>query len=475
MKADSGQQKKVNLQFNWLVVLFLIPLLFVISYLKHFNGLYGTESHENFRFMQGLFVFLAGGQAQPSHYGPLLYPLAGAIASLVIPKLFSLQFISLLSSAVCYLAFCRLLNLIYPEGTQRQRYAFLILFLSPFYLKASIVGLADMLSMALMMIALLETYRWRKTKSSQSVLIAICAAALAVQTRYATMILLLPVLHMVWLAVSRRISILLICIFALIIVSTPSLFLKGPDGLNLLSHPWLKEWSVTNFFSSTFDINGIPVKYALPNIVFVLSTLIHPGYCLTGLLFIIICMRIPFRLPISWVISQLLFLIFIAGLPAQNLRYLLPAFPVVLLAFYPAYEFIIFKVRTRNQRVSIYSLAIIVQLLLAYRVIKPVIKYQQEEYAIAASLSTMPAVTLYTYAIDIALKSYDIPQHIINMWSSPDMLYMNGDLLLFNKTRFESHDKNFVPYRSFISLRNEGRLMFINSYPNGWELYRIKQ
>ena len=329
--------------------------------------------------------------------------------------------------------------------------------------------------MAFLMIALLESYKWRTSRSSQSMLFATCAAVLAVQTRYATFLLLLPVLPMIWTAVSKRFSILLICIFAIIITYTPSIFFKGQEGLNLLLHPWLKEWSALNLFSSTFELNGNPEQYTLPNIAFVISTLLHPGYCLIGLLFIIVSLRLKFRLPLSWVISHFLFLLFIAGLPAQNLRYLLPAFPIALLAFYPAYELIIFKFRTRNQRVAVYVVAVAIQILLAIKVITPVIKYQQEEYVIAASLKLKPVTTLNTYAIDPALRTYEIPQEVVNMWSTPDMLYMNGDLLLFNKTRFKSEDKNFVHYKSYVTLRNQGRLMFLNSYPNGWELYRIKQ
>lgn len=475
MKPETDLTGKENLQFNWLVVLLILPVLFIICYWKQFNGLYGYESHENFRIMQGLYTFLAGGVAQPGYHNPILYPLAGAILSLVIPKLFALQLVSVLASGVCYITFCRFLNLLYPDGTQRQRYAFLILFLSPFYLKASLAGLADMLSMAFLMISLLECFRWSTTKSSQSMLISICAAVLAIQTRYATLILLIPLLPMIWHCITRRFSILLIFVFAVIITFTPSFFFKGLEGLNILSHPWLKEWSFTNLFRSSFNLSGSSEKFALPNIVFVVSTLIHPGYCLVGLVFIILSLRLKFKLPYIWVISHFLFLLFIAGLPAQQLRYLLPAFPVALLAFYPAYEFIIFRLKTRNQRVILYLIAVATQLLLAYKVIAPFVSYQQEELAIANALKQLPEVTLNTYSIDAALRTYDVPQNIVNMWSNPDMLYMNGDLLLFNKVRFNSYDKNFVPYDTFMTLRNQGRLMFLKSYPNGWELFRIKQ
>lgn len=475
MNAEMEIRQKKNLQFNWLVVFLLLPLTFVICYWQQFNGLYGPEAHENQRYMESLFAFLTGGPAPISNGSPIAFPLAGAIFSLIIPHLYSLQFVSIAAAGVCYILFCRLLNLLYPEGTQRQRFAFLILFLSPFYFRAALVGLSEMLSMAFLMWSLLECYKWNQTKSSQAMLLSTCAAVLAIQTRYSTGLLLLPVLPMIWTAVRSRLSLLLITIFVIVITLTPSIFLKGQDGLDIILHPWLSEWSPLNLFRSTFEYGENKLSYALPNIAYILSTLLHPGFCLIGIIFIFFSLKIKLRLPKSWVLSHVIFLFFIAGLPVQDLRLLLPAFPIALLVLYPSYELLIFKFSTRNLRVAVYLLAVVTQILLSVKVISPIVSYQREEFHIAQSLKRLPAETLNTFAIDGALRTYEVPQEVVNMWNSSYPLYNNGDLLLFNQRRFDLQYPNSAPVKIFYRLRQQRRLVFVTSYTNGWELYRIKQ
>ncbi|MBL7924824.1 MAG: hypothetical protein JNL88_11550 [Bacteroidia bacterium] len=469
------EEGKKNLQFNWLVIFLLLPLTFLLCYWKQFNGLYGQEPHELYRYMQSLFAFLQGGPSPISQNAPVLFPLAGAIVSLLIPPHFSLQLVSIMSAGFCYIFFCRVLNALYPGGTQRQRFAFLALFLSPFFFRAAIVGFADMLSMAFLLCALHEYLKWKKTASSQSMLLATCLAVLAIQTRYSLIFLLLPLVPMLWTAVRSRLSLFLITLFAILMSYTPTIFLKGQDGLDFVLHPWLDNWSPLNFFRNSFEIGANQFSYTLPNLAYVLSVLLHPGFCIIGLVFIVLSLRTGIGLPKSWLISTGIFLLFIAGLPTQDLRLLLPAFPLVLLALYPAYEDLIYRFKSRNQRVLVYLAAVAVQLSLAVKVITPVIHYQQEELSIAMALKKMPAATLNTFAIDGALRTYEVPQEIVNMWSTSFPLYNNGDLILFNKTRFETLYKNSGPVRNFQQLRSGGRLMFVMSFTNGWELYRIKQ
>lgn len=475
MTPNVQQQHRTNLQFNWLVVLLLLPLSFAAGIWLHFNGLYGQEPHEIQRYMQSLFNYLSGGEAPPAQNIPIVFPLAGAIVHLFIPAEYCLQFVNLVAAAICYISFCRLLNQMYPEGTQRQRFAFLILFLSPFFFRAAVTGLADMLSMSFVIYALLECWKWNRTLSSQSLILSITAGILAVQTRYSTGLLLIPLLPMIWTSLRSRLSLFLLIVFTILIALTPSILLKGQDGLEILLHPWLLEWSPLNLFKSTFSQSGHQVTYTLPNIIYLLSLLLHPGFCIIGIIFIAYTIRAEIALPHSWSFGVALFLFFIGGLPVQDLRLLMPAFPIALLALYPSYESLIFKFRTRNQRVVVYLMAIAIQLALLYKVIQPVYQYQQEELIIANALKKMPPATLNTFAIDGALRSYNVPQEVINMWSTSYPFFNNGDLILYNRVRFDEQFMDAEPVRIFHRLRNNGRLVFLKSFPNGWELYRIKQ
>ena len=472
MKAVTRPARQ-NLQFNWLVVLVLLPLTFLACILLHFNGLYGQEPHEIQRYMLSLFAYLTGGAAPPAQNIPVLFPLGGAIFHLLIPADYCLLAVNLAAAGVCYMSFCRLLNQMYPEGTQRQRFAFLILFLSPYFFRAAVSGLADMLSMAFVIYALLECWKWYQTQSSQSLILSTVAGMLAIQTRYSVGLLLIPLLPMVWKSMSSRLSLFLLIIFSILMSLSPSILLKGQDGLEIILHPWLNDWSPLNLFRSSFSQAGNEIKFTLPNILYLLSVLLHPGFCLIGIVFIIYSFKTEVALPHSWAFGAALFLFFIGGLPVQDLRLLMPVFPVALLALYPAYEALILKIRTRNQRVVAYLLAVAVQLILSVKVLQPVYNYQQEELEIARVLKQYPPARLNTFAIDGALRTYQVPHEIVNMWSTSYPLFNTGDLMLYNRTRFDQQYREAEPVKVYHRLRSSGRLMFLRSLPNGWELYRI--
>ena len=152
----------------------------------------------------------------------------------------------------------------------------------------------------------------------------------------------------------------------------------------------------------------------------------------------------------------------------------MPAFPIVLLALYPAYELFIFQFKTRNLRILVYLFAIVIQLALSFKVIYPIYNYQQEELIIANALKKIPSSTLNTFAIDGALRTYDVPHDIVNMWGTTFPLYNNQDLILFNPSRFTTLYKESEPVKIFNQLQNQHKLVRIAVYPNGWELYRAK-
>jgi 4-amino-4-deoxy-L-arabinose transferase-like glycosyltransferase len=466
--------KNKNIQFNWLVIVLVIPLTIAVCIWKQFNGLYGQEPHDLFRYMQSVFGFLLGGASPISQSSPVLYPLVGAIFSIVIPDLYSLQLVSMLAAGVCYISFCKLLNELYPEGTQRQRYAFLVFFLSPFFFRSSMVALPDMLSMALLTWSLLEFYKWKKYNSSQSMIISVCMAILAIQTRYSTILLLLPVIPMIWKAAKVRLSLFLITIFMLLMAFIPTIFIKGQDSFDFLFHPWIENWSPLNLFRNSFTIGSDVFTYTLPNILFVLSVVLHPGFCIIGLVFIIFSLKTGIQLPRLWLICLAIFLIFIAGFPTQDIRLLMPAFPLVLLSLYPAYELLIFQFKTRNLRVVVYLFAIIIQIALGLKVIYPIYNYQQEELIIANSLKKIQSATINTFTIDGALRTYDVPHEIVNMWGTTFPLYGNNDLILFNQERFNALYKDSSPVKNFGQLKQQNKFTRIAIYPNGWELYKTR-
>lgn len=462
-----------NLQFNWLVILLLLPLTFAFCLHMHFNGLYGQEPHASYRYMLSIYGFFAGGPSPVSMDHPVMFPLLGAIATLFVPSLFALQFIGLASAGFAYLYCCKILNRLYPEGSQRQRFALLLLFFSPFFLRAALTGFADITCVAFLLAAHYQLLKWQDKKRNKNLLLALGLGILAIQTRYSAVYLLLPLFPPVVSACRKSLSVFLIILFVLVFAFIPTIFIKGNDGLDIVLHPWLRDWSIFHYFQSAFGEYQGTGQWRLPNLLHALSVFLHPGYCLIGILLIAFCVRQGTRIPRSWMMAAALFLLFIAGLPVQDLRLLLPVFPLFLIATYPAYESIVYRLKKRNERVLAYIVALAVQWSLLYRVIQPVYEYQQEEWHIAQELKKMEPATLHTFAIDGALRTYQVPQQVVNMWSQPVTNYMNGDFVLFNRNRFMQYYPTSAPVEEFRRLRKEGRLMFIVSYPNGWELYRL--
>jgi len=104
--------------------------------------------------------------------------------------------------------------------------------------------------------------------------------------------------------------------------------------------PIWQDWSAFNFFKSTFVRGGQDVSYSLPNIAYVCFPLVHPGFCLTlpALLFLFKKTDIHLYTKRILALSLLAFLVYEGGLPMQNVVGLLPAYMVLLLLFFPAWD-----------------------------------------------------------------------------------------------------------------------------------------
>ncbi|MCW8823527.1 MAG: hypothetical protein OQK63_05540, partial [Ignavibacteriaceae bacterium] len=88
-----SQTVKKLLPFILPSIIFLVLLIFF-----KFNGLYGQDSHEYYRYSKDIIKFLTGGPLPANFHWPVLYPLFGAILSFVIPDpLLCLQLISFVS------------------------------------------------------------------------------------------------------------------------------------------------------------------------------------------------------------------------------------------------------------------------------------------------------------------------------------------------------------------------------------------
>lgn len=109
------------------------------------------------------------------------------------------------------------------------------------------------------------------------------------------------------------------------------------DGPGLPHSP---DWALANFFKNTFAEHGRAATYLLPNAAYLLYPIAHPFFCLTlpalFLLFKKTDVHLYAKRLLAW--SLVVFLLFVGGLPQQNLGNLLPAYLVLLLLLFPAWD-----------------------------------------------------------------------------------------------------------------------------------------
>jgi len=104
--------------------------------------------------------------------------------------------------------------------------------------------------------------------------------------------------------------------------------------------PIWQDWSVFNFFKSTFVGGGQTVSYTLPNIAYVFFPLVHPGFCLMLPALFLLFKKTDIRLYSKRILalSLLIFLVYQGGLPLQNVANLLPGYLILLLLLFPAWD-----------------------------------------------------------------------------------------------------------------------------------------
>ncbi|CAN5584139.1 hypothetical protein BH11BAC2_BH11BAC2_09030 [soil metagenome] len=471
---DPNLKDRSTWRFYWLPVILMIPLIWIICRLTGFNGLYGQDSHEYLRYSKAIASFLTGGTEPGSFFWPVGYPVITAFVSFLVPDILSLQFVSLISAAVCFIFFCKTLKLLYPEGTQRQRYAIFLLFCSPFFIRAAITGMSDMLCCAFLSIFFYYLLIFDRKQEGPALLLAVFAGIMAIQTRYIAGVFLLPLIPACIPFLKKQFSLLLIAAAIGIFTFSPSFFLRAQENFAFLHHPWVKNWSLLYLFQFSFNTQEGAFSYTFPNILYVLALIFHPGFCFPAGLLLFFSFKRKSPVPKWWIVSLILFLVYLAGIPFQNMRFLLPGLPLLLLFLYPGFEVASSYIKNRTSKLIILTVIFGIQMGLTYRAIRPFYQYQQEEYIVASELKHQPNRTLYTFSIDGALHTYSVQQEIVNIWNNPDAIMESESLFLYNPNRFNRQYKDTPPGKIYRKLRVEGRLISLKSLPNGWELYRIR-
>lgn len=478
---------KVSYQITWPVFALLL-LLAGLSYLLDFNGLYGQDAHEFLRQSRELLRRLQGMPPAPGGMGDAEmaggYPLLGALLQLSGMGAIPAMQILVWGSAACALWLFELnLRVLSPGARVESRWAFgvLALALAPFFLRAGLSVMSDIPGLALLLASLFFALRVFELERYEYAAGFAVFAVLTVNTRYALAALLaIPALALaleLWRARQFRWSLLAVVAGAFTFL--PFLWVKSGVPQGPLAHSLLRDWSLFNLFRASFTQASGTVHNFLPNIIYLLYPLAHPGFCLTLPALFLLGRRTDATLYAKrlLLLSTLLYLLFLGGLSHQNHRYLLPAYSILLLLFFPAwdrffsYGLYFFKRLTY----ALLGLTLLCQVFFSVWHIRPLLARNQLEKEVAEILSDVlpPEAEVFAFDLDIALQTYLPGVRFHNLWTQRYGTFPVGSFILFNETKLRDQWAGQNPVLNWEHARSAFELQEYRPLPDGWMLYRV--
>lgn len=465
--------KIASIQYNWFKitsgVLLLIATLCCL--VIGFDGLYGQDSYA-YLFQNNHLETLT---SQDAFYPPF-YAFLGWIFQWIFQNpTFSLQWVSLLSWFGTGLLLYKIATQSLQLSNKLAGIAILALFLfSPFVMRMSLLVMSD--SLALFM-AVFSIYLGLFSKHKWSYAYFFVVAALALLTRYALVPLLVPTLFLVIFRLfqKRSFNVWLSSLMGISIGLTALLvnmfYLTSENGST--QHTWLQLWDLRHYFNNSFDHQDGLVQYTFPNIVYVLKTIFHPIYALLLLPALFFFKKSDLKsIEVKiLLISYILYTLFLAGIPFQNDRFLLPAFPFMLLVLLPSFVRLYTRLSTFKWLIW---LAIPLQLVVFLRLIKPVFERNQLELFLFEHLQPYANKKIYSFDVDIALEGRGLNAEWINLWKENYFTFSNGAFVLFNEKKFAEQWKGKNPMLNWETLNKNYQLIPTLKLEQGWELYKIK-
>ena len=465
-----------------LYIIFFVLLLAFVS-ITGFNGLYGQDSYEYLRFTNCLFLFYKTGSPTGDFFWPLLYPIISSLLSFIFKPVFALQLVSILSFIGAGIYADKTIEFIYCTNTKyKSAFVFLFFLLSPYLLRASLVVMSDMLSLFFVAGAYYYFFKYRKLFSVNHFIGFVSFAMAAVATRYAAFAILLIPACAVFTAFIQKFkwkALGIVIILACIIIS-PHVLLRIHHPLAFIQHDWITGWSSINFFKNSFVTADGNAHYPVCNFIYVFFNLFHPAFCFAGIVLVLFAVKYfkMGRLNNLFIphISILVYALFLAGIPLQNLRFLLLSFPVIAIVLFPGFEDVMEYTTKRinlnsSKKNVIYVLIVFIQLGLFCRVFMPFYNDNKIEKQVAEEVLKHPNIPIYTFSIDGALRAYGVHNMIVNLYSTKLDSVRGEKLVLFNESQFADEWKGQTVMLNWQYIQHHFTLTKLEDLPDGWTLY----
>ena len=207
--------------YNLKSLILLSPVLFflIARFVTGFNGLYGQDSHEYYRYSRAITNFFETGNSPGDYFWPVYYPILGSILGFVVGNLFSLQFISALSlSGSLYFLF-RIMKEIFIKKQNISVYILITFLISPLVFRNSLVVMSDLLTIFFITGSFYFFIDYlHKTEYKQLIFFSVFFT-LAILTRYAAVVVLvIPAVVIIHQIVKNRKYSHLLISFAVVII-----------------------------------------------------------------------------------------------------------------------------------------------------------------------------------------------------------------------------------------------------------------
>ena len=461
--------------------LFVFPILFLvfIRFGLHFNGLYGQDAYEYLRYAKRLKEFLTGGDLPGDYFWPIGFPLYGALLSFLTGDVsFALQLISTFALVGTLWYGKKILELLFPEQQGKYFYLVVFLLLSPFLLRSSILCMSDAGALFFITAFFYHTFQFRKSGKGIHIVLLFFFAANAFMFRYVSLVLLiLPAIYLFREVFRKKYLIFLFSgILTFLLFVLPHLLIRSSSPLLFLNHAWLSGWSFGNYFHSSFTTLDGQSSNLLPNIVFSLTALFHPGNFAFGILSLFFLFRQrPLKIEEKILLgSVLLYVLFLAGMPIQNLRFFLLPLPLLILASFRGFSFLFEKIKSK-WHIGLFIVATIFQgMLFAYSFRLVYARNRLENSIKEWIVQNTKQQTIYSFDMDVSLKSGGLDRHFYNLWEKKYDSFESNSLVLFNVHAFEKQWKGKNPMINWENLNHDKQLQLLKSFPEGWDLYVIK-
>ncbi len=525
---------------GWTAGLFTLLCLIAWRWWSGFNGLYGQDSYAYLEFGKGLQDWMAGGEVPGDFFWPGGYPMTGALLGYVVGDLtLAFQMVSMLSMALTVglltaIGVRTLLPVrgtfsvggrtlpsgerILPAATRTLPTGVVILVVlaciafSPYLIRSGLACMSDALAVAVLTGVLFAGQQYRNKSKGLWLVLMIFLVAFGTWVRYPLGILLLGIvlIHLRSALKNGHYGALLggvLLGFTILI-----LHLKL-EPIGMPKHHFLEVWSPANWFSRSFVMEDGAFSYRFPNLVFAFGPYYHPGYlglATLALPFTLIWWRKLSSTTKAYAVLSGLYILFIAGIPFQNTRFLVVLIPLLLLNFFSdnglinrwlsrvrkGVIFVLCGILLLNIGIVYYANAGFWKSALQERTIAMTIGEQfggqpgeQFETEPGEQFETEPGVRsdergrgrVFTFGMDGALRYYLPEFEVVNLWneSVSTVEWVNlhqpvaGDLVLFNESRFAKQWAGKSPVLNWEYLNQTYQLDSLVIFEGGWTLHEL--